>query len=263
MSRDRNAGFIADLWGPRREVAWSRFLDEHSQLLMRIALQHAHFTDLAEDCFLHLCERFCEDDARRLRQYDPARGVAFEGWLQAVAHNLARDWRRSEFDRMRIPTAIRSLEEVDRRVYSLRFEQSLSADICLGLLQADWPGYTREALAESLARIHQALSPRQRWRRAALAGAQDQRMVPFDKELPATAVDEDPVRAAEVEERSKQLQQALKRLEPEQRLALRLRYEQHLSLEDVAVVLGLDNLHQARRRVETALKRLRDQMSSS
>ena len=72
--------------------------------------------------------------------------------------------------------------------------------------------------------------------------------------------DAEPVEKTRQSHDLESLKQALSELSAEQRLALRLRFEEFLSLKDVAHIMHLDNLHQARRIVEKALEQLRQHM---
>lgn len=53
-----------------------------------------------------------------------------------------------------------------------------------------------------------------------------------------------------------ELEKAMSKLSNQQRLLLRLRYQEDLPLKEVANLAGLGDLHQAKRRVKGALKTL-------
>jgi RNA polymerase sigma factor (sigma-70 family) len=52
------------------------------------------------------------------------------------------------------------------------------------------------------------------------------------------------------------IQEALQRLAPRQRLLLRLRYEQDLTLEEVARLVGLGDPYRAHREIQAAVAEL-------
>jgi RNA polymerase sigma factor (sigma-70 family) len=250
--------------GPQSDKAWQKFIDSRAGQLMKIARYHTQIEDQAQDCFLHICEKLCENGFRRLLQFDEERGVPFEAWLSTVANNLCHDWRRQQFGRHRVPRAILAMDEFDQNVYKLKFEHRLDLSSCLNLLKGIDSGLTMEKLSASLSRIHNALSSRQRWRLSFLNRPADQRIVAQEagQMLIAQAKHSDPEPAEKTRQSHEleSLKQALSKLSAEQRLALRLRFEEFLPLKDVAHIMRLDNLHQARRIVEKALEHLREHM---
>ena len=255
-SNEGIATLLAALRGARPDAAWRTFLERYSAQIMHVVRQRQYTAQMADDCFLFVCERLSDDNFGRLQQFDPARGVAFRGWLSAVVANLCVEWHRREFGRERMPPAIERLSALDQRVFRYRYQQDLGLQTCFELLRGEVPDLTREKLSAALARVQNALSWRQRWsllrhRGRYLAPATGQSSV-FD--LPDRGAD--PERLASIDERRGRLRRALQQLPPEDRLLLRLRFEQDLSLEQVARVAGLPNLHMARRRIEAAVARL-------
>jgi RNA polymerase sigma factor (sigma-70 family) len=169
MTGSEDSNLLSDLAGPQSDKVWRRFIDDHSGLLMKIARYHAQIPDHTQDCFLHICEKLCENSFRRLRQFDEKRGVPFEAWLSTVVNNLCYDWRRQQFGRQRLPRAILAMDEFDQNVYRLKYERHLDISSCLGLLQEKYSATNQETLSASLSRIHKALSSGQRWRLSFLA----------------------------------------------------------------------------------------------
>ena len=156
------------------------------------------------------------------------------------------------------------MAEFDQNVYNLKFERRLDLSTCLILLQERDSSLTQETLSAALGRIHNTLTSRQRWRLSFLNRPADQRMV--SQEAGESLITQTrhsgsgPVEKTRQSHDLESLKQALSRLSVEQRLALRLRFEEFLSLKDVAHIMRLDNLHKSRRIVETALEQLRRHM---
>jgi len=75
--------------------------------------------------------------------------------------------------------------------------------------------------------------------------------------LPVTGSTDNPESKMATHQENRQLRLALAKLEPRERLLLRLRFEYQRSLEETACIAGCSNLHQARRQVDKALDRLR------
>lgn len=63
-------------------------------------------------------------------------------------------------------------------------------------------------------------------------------------------------------EQRRLLLQALSRLSSPERLLVRLRFEQGLSLDQVSRVTGLENAQQADRRLREVLRRLREELGA-
>jgi DNA-directed RNA polymerase specialized sigma24 family protein len=252
---------LAALRRPRPDSAWTSFLERFAGRIMRVVRLRQYDPQRAEDCFLFVCECLSDDGFRRLQQFDPERGVSFPGWLDAVVANLCVEWHRREFGRLRIPPAIERLSELDRVVFRHRYQQDLDLQTCLYLLQQGKPQITRQDLADSLARIQSALSGRQRW---SLARQHERSSASRGYDAPANdPPDPDPGPERTLAERQHQsrMRWAMNQLEAEDRLLLRLRFEQDLPFTEVARIAGLGNLHLARRRIEAALKRLEELLS--
>jgi RNA polymerase sigma factor (sigma-70 family) len=194
-------------------------------------------------------------------KFDNNRGVSFDAWLSVVVNNLCHDWRRQQFGRRRAPRAIQNMDLFDQDVYRLKFVKRLDLPTCFNLLRVENPGLTEQALSESLGRVHNSLSSHQRWRLSFTNRPSEQRMIPYQADQVPIENSNDPDpgpfeftrQAGEI----KALERALSRLTSEQQLALRLRYKEFLSLRDVANIMRLDNIHQARRRIDKALQQLK------
>lgn len=249
------------------ERAWMRFLDSYAPTIMMVAGRYAADPDRADDCFQYVCEKLCENDFHRLSQFNPDRSAKFRTWLIAIVNNLCVDWHRTHYGRQRPPAAIKKLSEMEQLVYRYKFEQNLDLDTCLRLLPVSHPRLGRQQLSDSVARIHALLTPRQRWSLAFQRG----RNRPGDESTdrdghqlneivePGPGPDE----LAQQEQERGALLHAMSRLTPQQRLLLRLHYQQNMALKDVARIAGLGDLHQARRRIQAALAELKRLLSSS
>ena len=70
----------------------------------------------------------------------------------------------------------------------------------------------------------------------------------------------DPEGLAEMAQQALALKQALSRLPSRDRLLIRLRFEQELTLDQVAKLLDLGNAQRAERQIKAVLSRLRDEL---
>lgn len=252
---------LARLGQPRPDAAWTSFLDHFAGQIMRVVRQRQYNPQQADDCFLFVCECLSDDGFRRLQQFHPERGVPFRSWLDAVATNLCVEWHRREFGRLRVPPAILRLSDRDQEVFKYRYQKDLDLQTCLHLLQQKEPQLNRAELANSLSRIQSALTGRQRWN---YARQHERGSTPLVHGSETTEqADHQPGPEASTAERQQQskIRWALSQLQAEDRLLLRLRFEQDLPFADVARIAGLSNLHLARRRIEAALSQLQELLS--
>lgn len=242
---------------PAAGEAWKLFLRRYTPLIVSVTRQYHHDEQRLRDCYLFVCERLCDDGFRRLRAYRPAEGAQFATWLRAVVGRLCVDWLRREFGRQRRFRVIAGLTELEQQVYALRFEQGLSIPACYQALSARFPEVTEGQLAAVVRRISDTLTSRQRWLLATRSKPMLSLEEPEVHREAALAVDgDDPERRACDEEQHARLEGALQQLEPQQRLLLKLRYQQGRTLQEVARLAGLQDPFRARYLVQKALQRL-------
>jgi len=249
-------GILHRLNSSEAGAAWAEFIDQYSPLIMNTVRQFEFEQERANDCFLHICERLCANRFRRLLKFDTGGRAQFHTWLGAVVFNLCVDWHRKEFGRVVLLPAIAALPAFDQAVYRLYFEEALDREACRRTLQEEFPDLTRDQLADSIARVHRALTPRQRWRISARKHSH------LRKAAQEVDVDRLPGGVGEPEadvsrdEQYRQLRHALSQLPSEKRLLLQLRYEQGLTLKKVAELLNLGDPFRARREIQSALDAL-------
>ena len=266
MSDDTVTDLLERLSSGRVDAAWSEFLARYSPLIKRLIRRHYADDDHATECFIHVCGALSDDGFRRLRSFRPDGPARFKTWLMAVVANLCVDWRRKEQGRVRAPQCVSRLPELEQQVYRCIFVHRMSRAHCLEALASRFPELTEVTVTEINARLFALLTPQQRWQLTVRiptlkpvvceAGSADD---------PAQQVAEpgpgpDELTAHLQEQR--RLQDALSKLPAEQRLLLRLRYEQDLTLAEVASLTGQLDLFRANRKIQVALDMLADLMGS-
>jgi RNA polymerase sigma factor (sigma-70 family) len=261
MSDETVTTLLERLSSGRVDAAWSEFLARYTPLLMRVIRRHCADEDHASECFAHVCSELSDDGFRRLRSFRPDGPARFETWLMAVASNLSVDWRRKERGRARPPNSVSRLPELDQQVFRRIYLRGMSRAQCHEDLAPRFPGLTLATVSEINGRLFTSLTPQQRWQLSTRCQASPR---PSGR---ASADDEDPVsqveepgpgpdeQAAEMQAQ-KRLQDALARLPAEQRFLLRLRYEQGLTLAQVARLTGQPDLFRADRQIRAALDAL-------
>ena len=218
--------------------------------------------DAAGDCFLFICERLSLNGCRRLRQYRVGGGASFTTWLRAVARNLALDWRRAEVGRHRVFASVERLPELEQEVFAELFSGVTSDEAAFFRLAARRPGLSRDAFDQALHNVHAALTPRHRWLLSHRNGAR--RQVELDSGAESIPLLEilrdsapDPEKQACSNQQKLALAGALLEMPPQDRLLLRLRYEEDLTLAQTAQLAGLKDAQTAHRRLESALDHLK------
>lgn len=238
--------------------AWRAFLNCYSGLLLSVIRRYHHNEQWVNDAFLFVCERLVDNSFHRLRQWKPRSDAAFGTWLRAVTANLCIDFNRHEKGRIRAPRSVQEMGALEQRVFHCRFGQRMKMSECLQTLQGEFPGLSEVQLAGIIGDLNNRLESRQHWnlkvRQRGFISLED----PEVRLLAEKAEDETwlPERHAQAEQESKRLQAAMARLSTEERLLLRLRFEQNLPFREVALVAGLKNAFQARYLIDKALDQL-------
>ncbi len=261
MSGEPISNILAQLSSGKIESAWKAFLRAYSPMIMQVVCYYESDNDRTNECFLFVCEKLSDNGFSRLLKFDINRGVRFRTWLNSVVSNLCVDWHRREFGRARPFRVITTLPAFEQLVYQYKFQWGLNLETCFRALQATYPDLSRSELAETISRLHTTLTPRQRWqltfRRRETTSISDDESV-TNNAVNAELVEPGPGPEAivQLQQERAALLQAMSRLTHQQRLMLRLRYQEDLSLKEVARLTGLNDSFQARHQIESALAML-------
>ena len=266
MDQRQIYGLLRGLRSQEPREAWAQFLQEYSGPILQVIHFYQRDPDHVSDCFVFVCEQLSRNRFRRLCQFRPDGPATFSTWLRAVVRRLYFDWRRKQFGRHRVFQSVSKLSEFDQAVFQLLYGQRTSAEASLLHLTALFPGTTKGRFIQSIERIQGVLTPRQHWllsvRSAGTSAAktgQDDDGVSLVEQLPDSLPDPEAL-AAWREERNALLR-ALSFLTERDRLLIRLRFEQELSLEQVARLMRLGGPQSADRYVRQVLEQLRRNMS--
>lgn len=244
--------------------AWKVFLEQYTSLILQLAKQYQLKDHGPGDCYLYVCERLSENSFCRLTSYKPQVRVPFEGWLRVVVSRLCIDWYRAQRGRLRPFSSISSLPRLERLVYKYKFEHGMNLQACLHYLLPQFPELTEPQLAGVISQLNTHLSPRQHW----LLSARHVELVSIDDSEkaagiePRTGPSSTPEALAQREEDQARLHNALAKLEPSKQLLLKLRFQQGLTLKEVACLSRLDNEFQARYQIQAALDELASLLKS-
>ncbi|MCI0535201.1 MAG: sigma-70 family RNA polymerase sigma factor [Verrucomicrobiales bacterium] len=259
-ANDSIARLIRELGSRNPEHAWSEFLRIYASLILQVVRLFERDQDPISDCFLYVCEQLSRRRFRRLRKFRPDGPAKFETWLRAVVRNLCLDWHRKEFGRHRIFRSIASLPALDQEVFHGVFGNGFSPEYAFAWLAPRFPALTPEDLQACIGRIEAILTPRQRWLLSVRSGRRETRRLEDMADGPVIqAVDTqgNPETQATLEEQRDHLSRELRKLTASERLLLRLRFEEDLTLEQIARMFKLADAQTADRRIRQLLERLR------
>lgn len=248
------------------QSAWNRFLNDYAPLLLQVVQMFEREPDPAGDCFVFVCEQLHRDKFRRLRRFQPGGKASFNTWLRVVVRNLCLDWHRQASGRHQLPQTIAALSPLDQRVFHTAYHRGLPPEDCFLRLRSDDPELTMTRIDESLERIEKALTPRQRWllqmRRPQVGSLEKETNEDWDtpgEQIPDDAPD--PETSYAVAEEHASLHDALAQLSASERLLLRLRFDQELTLLQIARLMELKDAQTADRRIREILEQLKKHIS--
>ena len=260
---------LKQLGSDEQEAGWARFLEEYSPLIFQVVRHFERDDDRALDCFQFVCQQLVKDRFRRLRRFDPDGPASFSTWLRAVVRNLCLDNRRKEFGRLRIFRSVSKLSVFDQEVFRHIYERGNSVEETVLLLAPSFPDLRPSHVGESVERINKELTANQRWRLSARMRLMPSKTEAAPKEADKSRLElqqdprPDPETQAVLQEERTALRRVLNRLSKRERLLVRLRFEEELTLEQIARLLDLGNAQRADRQVKDILARLRKEMGSA
>lgn len=267
-SKSGVTALLARLRSSDAQTGWEEFLLQYSAILYQAVRVFTRDEDEASDCFVYICEQLAKNGCRRLLQFKSDGAASFSTWLRVVTRNLWHDWRRKKHGRLRPFKSVQNLSTVELEVYRCRFERGLSREETLQQLDATWPTVRIEELANIESRIENSLSSRQHWllntwkQRDSSTSISDAEEKAWE-EGPATpdAVSNPETIAVNRQEQSR-LQKYIGLLLPIERLIVRLRFEDDLSLDEISQLTGLGDAQRVHRRLAGILQKLRAEMGA-
>jgi RNA polymerase sigma factor (sigma-70 family) len=256
------------LRSPDSQAGWEEFLRHHSSLLYHSVRTFTPDEDEASDCFVHICEQLVRNGFRRLLQFKLDGTASFSTWLRVVARNLCYDWHRKKHGRLRPFKSVQHLSTLELEVYRCRYECRFSREETLQQLQATWPTSNMDMLTDIESRLEHSLSSRQHWLLSAWKQRESSASISGTEEETweeSTAVIEttpNPEKLAADRQQRERLFESLGLLPPNERLIVRLRFEDELSLEEIAHLTRLGDAQRVHRRIAVILQKLRVTMET-
>ena len=262
MPPNRLEELLKNLMSSNSSEAWEQFLSEYSAHIYQVIRRFESDPDNTGDCFQFVCERLIENQSRRLRKFKGDGQATFITWLRAVVRNICIDWHRKQFGRHREFKSISRLSDFDREVFRLTYQHAVPAEQSLVELAITFPGITEKEIGESRVRIENSLTVNQRWllsnrsqkRKATEPNGFEHAEDPLTEVVDVSSNPESQL----IEQQQKdKLAKAMARLAPKERLLIRLRYEEDLTLAEVGKLLDIGNAQRTDRQLKEVLERLR------
>jgi RNA polymerase sigma factor (sigma-70 family) len=252
------------LGGEDPQQAWLDFLHTFGGVILDAVHLSERDVDHQSDCFLFVCEKLVERGYRRLRHFRVDGPASFNTWLRAVVRNLCVDWRREVFGRERLFQSVRRLGRVEQRAFEYLYMRGFPGQHAVELLQADFPDVSASDAEAALERLHRAFSARQLWllqtRHPEVHSLDASPLIEGDRPRDVPSGEDDPETTLAKREALSILQQAVASLSDNDRLLLQLRYEQDLTLSEIAVLANLNDAFVVNRRIRTILGKLRSEI---
>lgn len=250
---------LSALSSAERESVWCAFLDRYSGLIYHVVGSFDHDPDRKGNCFLFVCERLAASDFRRLRKFDQAGRASFSTWLCAVVRNLCLDWHRKENGRHRVFGFVARRSATDQLLFDLVFRRGLSTEEARQELSRSGAQLSFAAVEERVCELRRCLSSRQLWLlssgKATLQslGGEEEGSYVLEPADPSP----DPETLVVLRETHQQVSAALASLSESDRLLIRMRYQEGLTLQQVAKLVGLRDAQTADRRLRDIVDHLR------
>jgi|SRR5579864_2445138 len=263
MQEPQLASILSKLRSSHSREAWEEFLRQYGQIIFQTCQHSTSDADQAADCFLFACEHLSRNNFRRLLQFRLDGSATFSTWIRVVVRNRCLDWHRKEFGRPRLFRSIARLTQLDGEVYRCRYEQGLSVDDTFLLLRPNFPSLTMEQLAAAEEHVQESLNSRQLWlmstrRTQSRMQSQSSNVDVLDSPM-NEPVDPHPNQESVLAERQREdrLRRAVEKLPEFEQLLVRMRFEQGLSLQEIADLTELGDAQRVHRRIAVILEKLR------
>ena len=267
MQESAIASILEDLRSSPSRETWEEFLRQHSTVIFQTCQYSTSDEDQAADCFLFACEQLSRNNFRRLVRFRLDGSASFSTWLRVVVRNLCLDWLRKEFGRPRLFRSIARLSRLDGEVYRCRYERGLSFDDTFVSLRPTFPDLTMEQLASSEEQVEKSLNSRQMWlvstRKASLRMQGQETSVGLidTPAMEPTDTRPNPESVLADKEQEDRVQSAVGKLPQPERLLIRMRFEEGLSLKEIASLTGLGDAQRVHRRIAEVLEKLRQEVT--
>ena len=254
-------------YGQTPDQAWEAFLQHHNRLIMAVIRKLVHDDDDVMDLYAYTVEKLRDNDCKKLTAYfSKPRNYTFETWIAVVVRNGCLDWFRKGKGRKRLLKCIEALAPLEQWIFRYVYWHRYSYEMTYQMLKSKH-GFSLKfsELANHLNKISHTLREAAR-----IKVAEDLKFILVDfSEEQAEELGHDEASGKEVSspedlliqnDSTQILQQALISLSTEEQLLIQLHFYRNLSLNEIARILKMKNLWRVRRKLQKALKALKNKL---
>jgi len=247
--------------------AWKEFLEQYSALILQVAYQFDHDEDRIGDCYLFVCKRLARRHFKRLKAFNTGGPASFSTWLRTVVRNLCLDWRRTRFGRPHFPVPVINLPPIEREIYLSINHQGRTLVETISWVQALYPRLSRQEVLDAMDSLDRTLGAEGRHRKSSTRPRVESLSSEWEgSNGPPTRVaiepGPDPEDSTSTRELAQKLRAAVDELPPEEQLMVRLRFEEELTLAEVARLTGHSNPQAVDRTIRHIQKKLQQILES-
>lgn len=253
------AAILSAFSSEQREAAWCAFLDRYNPLIYHVVRSFDRDPDRSGNCFLFVCEQLSARSFRRLRKFEMGGRASFSTWLCAVVRNLCLDWHRKENGRHRVFSSMARRSATDQHLWELVFRRGLTAEEACAELRRRGIELSFAAVEQRIGELRKCLTSRQLWLLSSGNPTVDSINVGEERTYVVEPADPapDPEALVALRQTHQQVSSAVASLSDSDRLLIRLRYQEGLTLQQVAKLVGLKDAQTADRRLRDIIDHLR------
>ncbi|RMF59659.1 MAG: sigma-70 family RNA polymerase sigma factor [Bacteroidetes bacterium] len=246
------------------EKGYEGLLEQYSSVMLRMIRRLMRDADEVMEVYTMVCERLRANDYQVLRQFRP--GCDVLPWLSVLVANACRDRMRQTRAFSAPKKVLDRLEAWERLVFKYYYQDNYTPEEIAHLLSArDGKRYETHEVLTAIEKINDLLTVSKRWhllaalqmntRPVSLETLSEHGFLPVDEES-EEAFD----RAFEERALIGRLNEAIRKLEPEDQLLLLLWYEHGMEAKQVARVMQYQNPAYVYTRLRTVVNQLRRAM---
>lgn len=264
---------LKNLLSKNNRKAWEVFLDEYSKLIFCTISSFATDYDDRMDLFVYVCEALSNKNFKKLRSFKIRKDkqkAKFTTWLVLVVKNLGIDWYRKKEGRIRLSRAIERLPQTDKLIFNYVYLKGNSFSETYEILHTDInSSISIIDFYSSLDRINKALTSFN-YEKIAFNLLRKRHKIPFD-ELQEISRDniklvsefrnhESPDNHFQKKELVNNLKKAIKKLPAQEKLIIKLWFDQGMSAKEIANLIGNTKPHSIYGKIKNILMKLKAQL---
>lgn len=245
------------------EEAYAELLKRFSPVIIRMIRRFMYDQDEVMEVYTSVCERLRAKNFKALRRFRINKEIT--PWLSVVVANACRDrFRKNRYTS--VPQSVISkLDDREKLVFKYYYQEQYQQDHIVEIIKGkNAMSCTALDVAHALDKIESMLSINKRWhlimalnQNKAMLSIEDLKEFGFEAASTDTASPKhDPAK-----DNAERLVDALKSLDPEDRLLVLLRFEQGMKASEIADALAFDNHKYVYTRLRTIVNRLRRVMA--